>query len=135
MAFFVFSDDLRVRVQEIDDQHARLVELINELLEAMKKGEAKQALGGILTQLAEYAIFHFSTEEKHMVKHQYPSFRTHKREHADFIAKVEVFVRDFESGKLALSLDIMNFLRDWLTNHIKGTDKKLGAFLSTRGVS
>ena len=88
----------------------------------------------IVDEMKKYAASHFATEEKHMKAHAYPDFVTHKAEHDKFVTKVLQVEKDCKSGKCAMSMDILNFLSNWLVDHIKGTDKKYGPFLNERGL-
>jgi len=123
MSLINWSDDLSVRVQEIDEQHKKLIHMINTLHDAMKAGQAKQTLEKTLQDLAGYAVYHFQTEEKYMQQFKFSGFQPHKLKHDAFVKKVTVFQEDYRTGKLGLSLEVMNFLRDWITTHIKETDK------------
>jgi len=124
MPIMVWSDDLSVGIQEIDSQHKKLVSLINTLHDAMKAGQGKQALEATLQELADYAVYHFKTEETYMQKFRYPEYTTHKNMHDAFVHKVTDFQKDFAANRLGLTLDVMNILRDWVSTHIKGTDKR-----------
>ncbi len=129
-----WSEELSVGVSEIDDQHKRLILLINTLHDAMLAKQGKQAVSGILDELASYTVYHFKTEEQYMEKFGYPAYQSHRLEHGSFIQSVDSFMNDYSAGKLGLSIDIMNFLRDWVSNHIKGTDKKYSAFFREKGL-
>ena len=130
MALLNWSEDLSVKVRGIDNQHKRLVELINDLHNAMKEGKGKEKLGTILNELISYTKYHFSSEEKLMQKKNYPSYLQHKEEHDSFTKKVIEFNRQFETGSLFLSNEVLLFLKDWLVEHIKGTDKKYSPYLT-----
>ena len=124
MALMNWTDDLSVRVGEIDEQHRKLIQLINNLHDAMKAGKAKVSLETTLQELAAYAVYHFQTEEKYMQKFKYPGYLAHKMKHDAFVRKVVGFQGDFKAGRLGLSLDVMNFLKDWVSTHIRETDKQ-----------
>lgn len=134
MAYFIWDDKYSVGVKEIDAQHKKLVDLVNELHEAMKQGKGKEMLSKVLDSLINYTASHFATEEKYMTKFNYPQYPTHKAEHEKLVKKVLSLQSDFNTGKAVLTLDIMNFLKDWLVNHIQGTDKKYGPFLNQNGL-
>jgi hemerythrin len=123
-----------VGVAEIDGQHKKLIDMINELNDAMRRGEGKDVVGKILNGLVSYAASHFRTEESYFVRFGYPEAAQHKQSHADFVAKVGDFKRDFVSGKLNVSVEVMSFLSNWLKGHIKGTDKKYTAFFHQNGL-
>lgn len=134
MALIQWDNSLSVSVAEIDKQHQQLVSRINELNDAMKLGKGKDALGKILNALIDYTATHFKTEEKYFDLYKYPDTALHKKEHVAFVQKVSDFKDGFDKGKLSITIELMNFLSDWLKNHIKGTDKKYSAFFSSKGL-
>ena len=134
MPIITWNDDLSVGIVEIDGQHQKLVQMINDLHDAMRDGKSKTVLGGLIESLAGYATTHFATEEGYFDQYGYPEASAHKREHAGFVQKVSDFKAGFDEGRLMLSMDVMTFLKDWLVNHIKGTDKLYTAFFQTKGL-
>ncbi len=134
MAFIKWSDSLSVHVAEIDAQHQKLIGLINTLHDAMLEKKSKEILSKILDDLAAYTVYHFSTEEKYMEQCAFPGFSSHKKEHELFVSKVDSFIKDYQDNKLGLSIDLMNFLRDWVSNHIQGTDKKYTDTFNKNGI-
>ncbi|WP_235893931.1 bacteriohemerythrin [Oceanidesulfovibrio indonesiensis] len=129
-----WSSDLSVGIDSIDDQHKVLVDLINELNEAMKQRKADSVILDILDRLKGYVVEHFAHEEKLFAKHGYPEARSHKDVHQKFVDKVLDFEKQLKSGSVTLSMEVMKFLKDWLTGHIMGTDKKYSPFLRQKGV-
>jgi hemerythrin len=134
MALIQWNEGFSVDVAEIDKQHQTLVSMINELSDAMKQGKGKDALAKILNGLISYTATHFKTEEKYFDLYKYPGTVIHKKEHAAFVQKVSDFKDGFEKGKLSVTIEVMNFLSDWLKNHIKGTDKKYSVFFNEKGL-
>lgn len=135
MAYMGWDQSFSVNVKEIDNQHKKLVDLVNGLHEAMKLGKGKDIMSKVLDELIKYTATHFATEENFMTKHNYPLYSQHKREHDKFVKQVLSYQNDYNSGKIAITLDVMNFLKDWLVNHILGTDKKVGSFLNEKGIA
>jgi hemerythrin-like metal-binding protein len=125
---------LSTGVAEQDTQHKKLIDLINQLNDAMQAGHSADVLGKVLTELVNYTVLHFSYEEKLMAQHKYEDTPAHKAEHAKFVATAGDLKKKFDAGNAVISVEIMNFLRDWLTNHIMKTDKKLGQALNKLGV-
>lgn len=134
MALINWDASLSVNVQEIDKQHQKLIKMINKMHAAMTEGKGKAVIGKMISELANYAQIHFQTEEKYFDKFDYPHTDEHKKEHEKFVKKVSEFKEDYESGQLGLTIQLMNFLRDWLTNHIKGSDKKYSDFFNEKGL-
>lgn len=129
-----WKEEYSVNIKEIDDQHRRLLDMVNELHEAMAQGKGKEVLGVILAKLIDYTAGHFSKEERLMESHGYPEFDDHKAKHGKMTAKVLALQADYRAGKLTLSMEVSKFLQDWLNKHILGTDKKYSAFLNGKGV-
>jgi hemerythrin-like metal-binding protein len=133
-AFITWTDELSVRVREIDNQHKTLIGMINELNSALSAGNAKETLSGIIARLIDYTGSHFALEEKYMKQFAYPEYDAHKRAHTAFVDKVVSFKNEFEQGTALLSKDIMIFLKKWLTEHIMGIDKKYSAHFNKNGL-
>ena len=134
MALIQWDSTFSVNVAEIDKQHQKLVALINDLNDAMKQGKGKDILAETIGALFNYAGNHFAFEEEYFDKFGYPAAASHKLEHANFVKKVSEFKNGFDSGQLALTVEIMNFLKDWLKTHIQVIDKKYGPFFNERGL-
>lgn len=126
---------MSVNIRSIDDQHKKLVALVNNLHDAMSAGKGQQVLGKILDELIEYTKTHFATEERLMIAHTYPGYLSHKKEHDGLTQQVIAIHQDFKAGKPVITVEIMRFLKDWLGRHIKGTDQKYGPFLISKGVA
>ncbi|MEW6263187.1 MAG: bacteriohemerythrin [Thermodesulfobacteriota bacterium] len=134
MALIDWSGNLSVKVAEIDQQHQKLVAMINEIHEAMKQGRGKNVLGPIINELVNYTKTHFTTEEKYFDQFKYPQADIHKAKHKEFVKKVSEFKAGFDKGSLSLTVEVMNFLKDWLSGHIAGDDKKYGPFFNEKGL-
>ncbi len=134
MALFSWNDSYSVKVTELDNQHKKLIDIINELHQAMLDKKAKDALEKIIGELMNYTINHFSFEEKYFAQYSFPGEAAHKKEHKNFLDKVTQFGKDFDEGKLMLSMEILNFLKEWLVNHIKGTDQNYSDFFNEKGL-
>lgn len=135
MPLITWNNSYSVSIKEIDEQHQKLVELINLLHDHMKGGKGKEAVGKILKELAEYTVYHFSTEEKLFAKFSYPDSRPHIREHQDLVERVTKLIAEFDKGSGILPMDLMDFLKDWLLNHIAKSDKKYSTFFNAKGIN
>jgi len=134
MALITWNENFSINIAEIDSQHKKLIELINELHEAMKVAKGKDVMGNILSELVNYTVYHFGTEEKLFQKHGYPEFVSHKKRHDDLTKQVKDTADKFNKGGNIITVDVMNFLKDWLQNHILTVDKRYAPFLSSKGV-
>jgi len=135
MALIEWSDALSVHVRQIDQEHQQLIELINTLHEAMKARGGKETVGIAIDCLVQYTRFHFGGEQVLMAKHGYSDSPMHRAEHRAFVQRTQEFAKGYAAGKLLLSMDVMNYLKVWLTEHICKVDKRFGEFLNAKGVS
>jgi hemerythrin len=131
---FPWTDAYSVKIAIVDSQHKVLVDLINELHQAMIARKGKESLGGILANLIKYTKSHFAAEEGLLKANQYPDFVNHKPEHERFTQTIVEFQGRFQRNEVAMTIDVMDFLKDWLVKHIMGVDKKYVPHLSARGV-
>jgi hemerythrin-like metal-binding protein len=117
----------------MDNEHQRLIDIINNLYISMRSGRSKDAIGSILNELVDYTKTHFAHEEKMMQDTQYAGFDEQKRCHVALIAQVVEIQEKFRNGT-ALGQEVMSFLKSWLINHIQGVDKKYGPVMNKKGI-
>jgi len=134
MSLIQWSDALSVGVMEFDSQHRQLIQLINDLNEAMLHGKGRNMVGPIISELHKYTVSHFAFEEKILAGIGYPQLDKQKSEHQRFVDEVSKFQKEYESGDVGLSVSLMNFLGDWLRRHILGEDAKYKAYCNAKGV-
>jgi len=132
MALIEWNNQYSVGLNLLDDQHKKLFQLLNTLHDAMKNGKGRDLLGKTLDELISYTVTHFRTEEELFDKHKYVGAIKHKAEHAELTKQAVDLKKRFDGGAV-LTLEVMNFLRDWLNTHIMGSDKKYSSALG--GVS
>lgn len=129
MAVFHWTDDLATGDAAIDEDHRKLINMINAFIEAMSKGQGNEVVGTVLDNLIIYTKQHFGREEAEMERIQYPAALSHKFEHAKLIRQVAELKAALDSGKKPNVPTVSGFLGDWLRNHILTVDKKLAAAL------
>ncbi len=125
-----WSDSLSVGNKTIDDQHKRLVQLVNSLNKAVVTGTARNILGEILLELVQYTVKHFTDEEKIFMNTQYPHKTKHLEEHKKLTQTASDLVKSFSEGNVLIGSDTIDFLKNWLVNHIMGTDKGYSEFIN-----
>jgi hemerythrin len=134
MAIIQWNDSLSVNIMEIDSQHQKLIGMINDLDDAMSQGKGKTILGRIIYELVDYTDKHFGLEEKYFNQFGYPEANHHKQAHSVFTKKIATFKNALDKDKFGLSIEIVEFLSDWLQNHIKTVDKKYETFFNENGL-
>jgi hemerythrin-like metal-binding protein len=132
MPMMRWNSSLSVNVDAMDMQHQKLVKLTNQLFDAMKVGKGKQAIEGVLRELASYTKVHFAAEEKLMQEHNFPGLAEHKAKHQQLLAKVSDFCKKYNAGELGISINLCDFLQDWLKVHISQEDKQYGVHIASQ---
>lgn len=131
--FVAWNDAYSVGIEVIDNDHKKLLNLINNLQTAVyyPTGEAfeRQAL----KDLVDYTKYHFAREEEMMRKHSFPGYEPHKKQHDEMIAKVGGFMDDYEKDRESTIDELTLFLKNWLLNHINGTDQQYSPYLREKG--
>jgi len=131
MPFLEWDATLSVNIDEIDQQHKNLIEMINLLHDSINNNDRTKIVSEILIKLKDYFNVHFGTEEKYMDMYNYPGSFDHKSEHKTFIKQI----LDLESacdGSYTPYIPVLDFLKDWLSRHIKLTDIQLGMFIAVK---
>jgi hemerythrin len=122
MAYLVWQDDLNTGIQIIDDQHKRIVAMINLLIHANENNHSREEVGEVLGELVDYTLSHFAFEEALLEEAGYAFTRPHKRVHEIFTVRVSEFNLRFQAGE-DVTQDLINLLSRWLFNHIRNDDK------------
>jgi hemerythrin len=133
MSDFKWTADLSVGVKASDDDHQRLIELMNQLSEGMNRGQGSGVVGKILDELVRYTRYHFAREEEFFDRTGYPA-DDHKREHRVLVEQAVTLQLRYKAGETALAIETLDILKDWLGLHIKGTDAKYAGHLNANGI-
>ncbi|WP_026393262.1 bacteriohemerythrin [Acetobacterium malicum] len=125
----VWTQDLSVGVNSIDKQHQQLFEMADELFEAGKTGKSKEKIGELLNFLDAYTKQHFRDEESYMATIKYPGLAEQQTAHKAFINELTKLSAEYDKsgGNIAVIIGANQMVVDWLTKHISGMDKKIGA--------
>lgn len=131
MSVLEWKESYSVGIKKIDQQHKKLLEIMNELSEL--DTEEKEFFV-ILNSMIEYANSHFKTEEKYMEEYEYPELEQQKKEHNDFIERVFSLNEELVDGNKEIHYKISDFLKDWYISHVLGTDMKYKDFFAEKGL-
>jgi hemerythrin len=121
VAHLQWSSDLDTGIAPIDQQHRRLIEYVNELIDAKGLPDNRRAVRGVLDSMVDYALTHFAFEEELQVESGYAYARAHKRVHETFVAKVSESMQRFRAGE-DVADELLSLLERWLIHHIKNDD-------------
>lgn len=130
MKDLVWDKILSVGVDEIDDDHRKLIHIFNILNHAVTQGDSKEYLAATLEELINCTVWHFSHEERLMLKYRYPEHAEHKIEHQELIQSAKELQQLILRSDSAFAEEHIQFLEQWLTRHILTADGRLGTFLS-----
>jgi hemerythrin-like metal-binding protein len=133
MELISWTDNLSVGVATFDAEHKKLINYVNELNQALSIGSTQKTMEDILTNLVNYTVIHFNHEEDYMKIHDYPGYADHHKEHEELKAQVSDFNNRLKSGKASFSLELMMFLKNWLAQHIMGSDMQYKDFFIGKG--
>lgn len=128
-----WTPDLSVGVKHIDDQHKIWFEKANALFEAGREQRAKEYINQMIDFLDEYTKEHFRDEEAYMEEINYPELNAQQRAHASFVNDLAKLKSDYNEsgGNLRVILNANKMVINWLTNHIRIMDKKIGEYVRT----
>ncbi|MBU0985514.1 MAG: bacteriohemerythrin [candidate division Zixibacteria bacterium] len=132
MDLIQWSDKYSVGVDAMDRQHQKLIDMINDLHGAMKKGRGRAIIGEIVNELISYCRLHFSTEERLLAQHSYPDIEQHRIKHQQLVEKVMDMKTELKDDHAPAAHNMMKFLNDWLIQHIMGTDKLYGEYINSK---
>ncbi|MDR3086463.1 MAG: bacteriohemerythrin [Azoarcus sp.] len=128
-----WSEQFSVGIPEIDEQHRALFDLINKIHTSILNHKGTVACVEVLDELVDYTRIHFSLEQSLMRMGKYPGYEAHCALHRSLVSEVEALQNKIHSGSAAISFELLHFLRNWLTKHILGEDKKYAEFFASNG--
>jgi len=131
--FLEWLDDWYLGIQEIDQQHLALAELLNRVAGRLQETKESRASGEVILplvrRLLEETRQHFKDEESIMREHDYPELIDHHREHVMLLAELQEFIRDIEEGRRQFDIDSLTALKHWLINHVIDGDMAFARYL------
>ena len=134
MPIVAWSEEYKVNVAEIDEQHQQMLELVNKLHAAVEARIDKTELMDMLSDLVEFSRMHFSMEEGLMREHGYPGLTEHHKEHRQLLGYLIDLVEGVSVGRSLGFYSDYDVSTDWALTHICETDKSLGLFLNSKGI-
>lgn len=131
--FLKWSNEYSIGLEEIDNQHKKLLNIINKLYQSFTSREENEKMEEILTEMADYTKYHFGTEERYFKQFGYKNSLDHLENHKMYVNKLATFQDDFKRNR-TITYSVMNFLRNWLVNHIQGVDREYVSLFKDNGV-
>jgi hemerythrin len=128
---FIWKEEYSVNVKQLDDQHKFFLGIMDKCYGAMQE---KTEIRKIIGELIDYAELHFKTEEKYFDEFHYSEAPEHKRAHQELRDKIKLIISKDEIDPTQLALELLDFLEDWLVDHLANVDKKYSRCFNEHGL-
>jgi len=133
--FIKWSDDLSVGIDMVDEDHKKLLSLINQLQTAAHYQTDNTLIESTLNDLVDYTKYHFSREEQLMEQNNYPDLAGHKEQHEAMVNQVTEFINEYRTDNTRTIDNVISYLKTWLINHIKGTDREYIPYIKDKDLN
>lgn len=134
MEIINWKNAFSVGVKEMDEQHKKLLGMINRLIEEQHTLTDPKTIANLLTEMTDYAQVHFRAEEFLMAEYGYEQLSAQEKQHQAFIDKTISFYSAADMGPNVLSVALLDYLGTWLVEHILHEDMKYKDFFRSKGL-
>ena len=131
----LWKKEYSVNIQEIDEQHNLLIQMINDLLQVIIQKSGQVTVYEVLERLIHYTRTHFEAEEALMRNADFPGYEAHKARHDQFISEVEALERRAkisQGSEQLVGMEMLFKLKDWLVDHIVVMDMDYSRHVQNR---
>jgi hemerythrin len=135
MSYLKWSDKYSLNVTEIDEQHKKLVSLVNDMYDAMHAGKGRDMIGTVIAEFVDYTDYHFKAEERLLRQSGYPDYDEHKKMHENLSRKAHSIKEAFDRGNTPSAIEVMLLLTNWLNIHILEEDRKYKPYAERKATS
>jgi len=118
-----------VGIDELDDQHRQIIDMINLLHEALPKRDSAAEIRQVLVRLVEYTQKHFSAEERYLQQLHYPALETQREEHRELVRDLREILLRLKRGEDISVRKLLAFLKNWWITHIEREDLKYASWV------
>lgn len=130
----IWDESFSVHVKRCDEDHKKLLAIIQRLHESVVNNQGPVDTQGILAELLDYTETHFATEEGMLEQTKFPGLEMHCHQHQTFKDKLEELKKSFEYAPNDTALAVMEYLKNWLVRHIKMVDCQYSKHLNANGI-
>ncbi len=134
MEKLIWDETFSVGVEILDEQHKKLIKMLNAMIEAPGTDVGSELVSEVLTQMQQYATKHFSQEEEYMIKYGYMYYDQHKAEHKQYMKKMAMLCIETMRQRKAVPTEMLEFLKSWWVNHILKNDMQYKALFNSMGL-
>lgn len=129
-----WTENYSVGVALFDEQHKSLVDMLNRMIKDPTVTTGSETVSDVLTEMTQYALNHFRSEENLMTEHGYPHLDQHRQQHRRFEDKVVTLCSAIGERVENVPQVLLEYLQAWLTQHILCEDMEYKAFFQDKGV-
>lgn len=130
-----WKNEYSVGIAEMDNQHKKLLAMINRLIEEQKVLTDPVTIAELLTEMTDYALEHFRAEEYLMAENNYPFKAKQEEQHKSFIQETQEFMNATTNiGPNILSNALLDYLGSWMVKHILQEDMQYKEFFKSKGI-
>jgi len=129
-----WDPSLSVQIELIDNQHKQLLEIVNNVQNAIITKTQKIAVNDIFEALFLNAKINFKNQEYLFNRYNYPFIKEHQKEHNDYLIILRGYRERLPDSSKQVCDELLVFLKAWFENHIKVSDKKYASLLNEQGV-
>ncbi len=121
--YLTLRENFRTGIDPIDEQHREMIECYNDLERAVATAAPHEDRVNALYSLADATRRHFRFEENLLEANDYPDLERHRSEHETLLAQIDDWATRLRDGELNLTRDTMRLIREWLLDHMVGSDQ------------
>ena len=128
-----WNDSFSLGIRTLDEHHRHLASLINRLMAHPSAETNTESFTAVVSELVQYARYHFEHEEALMAEHDYPASEHHRNEHDQFCR----FVSETSYGAMIgviTKQHLVDYLVRWWQAHILSEDMLLKPFFASKGI-
>lgn len=126
---FTWVSAYSVGVEEIDNQHKKILDFLNQLVNLSSAEASPEVIKKVLLEFERYTHSHFATENRLMAKYQYPVLREHSKEHEEMALKIKEIINNYNCTEIDITTDILVYMKKWITKHLTSIDQNLYNYL------
>ena len=119
-----WNDKFSMGISIIDEDHKKFIDILNKAIFAKEHNDNPEEVKEVLYRITNYAFNHFLTEEAFMIEFDYPDYKSHKEEHSAFSEKMTEYCNRVNEGDCHISNELVEYLKQWIVNHIQVTDRQ-----------
>lgn len=127
---YEMKEEFKIGIEDIDNEHKMLFDIADRIYVLLNNEfsiDKYDKIVNLVEELKDYATFHFNDEEAYMESINYKRMFTQKIDHANFTKKLaEIRLTDLDQNQDKYMFELLEFINDWLVDHILEKDKLIG---------